>query len=285
MNIKILLLLLAPIFVFGATASGAERDYDIVARTINFVIFAGILYYLIAEPVKKAYKGRINSIAARLDAIQDELRASKAQKDEVLKKVEDAKNSASGLLESTDKEIEILISKIEKDTQNERLLLQKSYEEQKDFGDGTWDGRSRRGSVWYNNLACLQVTVITNTLRLLSLDESTKRLIEDGKLTQGHAKVIVRLDKDDEKMVVDTIVGQRLNVRDTENLIKRIKNKAYKSSNLVSMQQNYNENLNILKDAFLNLGYECKINGKKMILNFADVEKIQNLIQVIQKIQ
>ena len=67
-------------------------------------------------------------------------------------------------------------------------------------------------------------TVITNTLRLLSLDESTKRLIEDGKLTQGHAKVIVGLDKDDEKMVVDTIVGQRLNVRDTENLIKRIKN-------------------------------------------------------------
>ncbi|QQF52279.1 F0F1 ATP synthase subunit B [Campylobacter fetus] len=133
MNIKILLLLLAPIFVFGATASGAERDYDIVARTINFVIFAGILYYLIAEPVKKAYKGRINSIAARLDAIQDKLRASKAQKDEALKKVEDAKNSASGLLESTDKEIEILISKIEKDTQNELLLLQKSYEEQKDF--------------------------------------------------------------------------------------------------------------------------------------------------------
>ncbi|AGZ82334.1 ParB/RepB/Spo0J family partition protein [Campylobacter fetus] len=128
-------------------------------------------------------------------------------------------------------------------------------------------------------------TVITNTLRLLSLDESTKRLIEDGKLTQGHAKVIVGLDKDDEKMVVDTIVGQRLNVRDTENLIKRIKNKADKSSNLISTQQNYNENLNILKDTFLNLGYECKINGKKMILNFADVEKIQNLIQIIQKIQ
>ncbi|ALV65503.1 ParB/RepB/Spo0J family partition protein [Campylobacter fetus] len=128
-------------------------------------------------------------------------------------------------------------------------------------------------------------TVITNTLRLLSLDESTKRLIEDGKLTQGHAKVIVGLDKDDEKMVVDTIVGQRLNVRDTENLIKRIKNKADKSLNLISTQQNYNENLNILKDTFLNLGYECKINGKKMILNFADVEKIQNLIQIIQKIQ
>lgn len=66
-------------------------------------------------------------------------------------------------------------------------------------------------------------TVITNTLRLLSLDESTKRLIEDGKLTQGHAKVIVGLDKDDEKMVVDTIVGQRLNVRDTEKFDKKNK--------------------------------------------------------------
>ena len=37
-------------------------------------------------------------------------------------------------------------------------------------------------------------TQITNTMRLLSLSKETQELIKDGKITQGHAKVIVGLD-------------------------------------------------------------------------------------------
>ncbi|CUU84292.1 ParB/RepB/Spo0J family partition protein [Campylobacter hyointestinalis] len=125
-------------------------------------------------------------------------------------------------------------------------------------------------------------TVITNTLRLLTLGDDTKKLIEDGKLTQGHAKIIVGLKKDDEKMVVDTIIGQRLNVRDTENLVKRLKNKSDKSSNLDNIQQDYNDNLSLLQAAFSNLGLNCKINKKKIILNLKDTDEIKYLITKIQ---
>ncbi|CUU71873.1 stage 0 sporulation protein J [Campylobacter hyointestinalis subsp. hyointestinalis] len=125
-------------------------------------------------------------------------------------------------------------------------------------------------------------TVITNTLRLLTLGDDTKKLIEDGKLTQGHAKIIVGLKKDDEKMVVDTIIGQRLNVRDTENLVKRLKNKSDKSSNLDNIQQDYNDNLSLLQVAFSNLGLNCKINKKKIILNLKDTDEIKYLIAKIQ---
>lgn len=125
-------------------------------------------------------------------------------------------------------------------------------------------------------------TVITNTLRLLTLGDDTKKLIEDGKLTQGHAKIIVGLKKDDEKMVVDTIIGQRLNVRDTENLVKRLKNKSDKSSNLDNIQQDYNDNLSLLQAAFSNLGLNCKINKKKIILNLKDTDEIKYLIAKIQ---
>ncbi|ANE34906.1 chromosome partitioning protein [Campylobacter hyointestinalis subsp. lawsonii CCUG 27631] len=125
-------------------------------------------------------------------------------------------------------------------------------------------------------------TVITNTLRLLTLDDDTKKLIEDGKLTQGHAKIIVGLKKDDEKMVVDTIIGQRLNVRDTENLVKRLKNKSDKSSNLDNIQQDYNDNLSLLQAAFSNLGLNCKINKKKIILNLKNTDEIKYLIAKIQ---
>lgn len=64
---------------------------------------------------------------------------------------------------------------------------------------------------------------VTNTLRLLELDKHTQELITQGKLTQGHAKVLVGLGRDDEKMVVNTIIGQKLNVANTEKIISRIK--------------------------------------------------------------
>ena len=43
-------------------------------------------------------------------------------------------------------------------------------------------------------------TQITNTLRLLNLDIRTQELIASGKISQGHAKVLVGLDQKDEKM-------------------------------------------------------------------------------------
>lgn len=128
-------------------------------------------------------------------------------------------------------------------------------------------------------------TQITNTLRLLNLDESTKKLIEDGRITQGHAKIIVGLEKNDEKMIVDTIVGQRLNVRDTENLVKRLKNKDQKPASISKEEQDYSNGLNLLKDKIKNIGLDCQINGKKIILNIKNTEEISTLIKIIEKIQ
>lgn len=68
-------------------------------------------------------------------------------------------------------------------------------------------------------------TQITNTMRLLLLSKSTQKLLQEDKLTQGHAKVIVGLSAGDEKMIVDTVIGQKLSVRETENLVKKLKNK------------------------------------------------------------
>ncbi len=64
-------------------------------------------------------------------------------------------------------------------------------------------------------------TQITNTLRLLNLDIRTQELIASGKISQGHAKVLVGLGQKDEKMLVDSIIGQKLNVRDTEKIVKK----------------------------------------------------------------
>lgn len=126
-------------------------------------------------------------------------------------------------------------------------------------------------------------TQITNTLRLLGLDEHTKSLIDDGKITQGHAKIMVGLSSEDQKLVADTIIGQKLSVRDTENLVKRLKSSSQTKKPKIDIKDR--ENLNLLKDLIEDFGIKCKINGPKLTLNLNDSKKIANLIKIIQKIQ
>ena len=111
----------------------ADGGYDIVPRTINFIIFAAILYYLIANPVKNAYKGRIEGIAARLDNIEQKLKESKAKKDDAIKRVEEAKANADSLVETAKKEAFLISERLKEETMQEIVNLEKSFQDQKEF--------------------------------------------------------------------------------------------------------------------------------------------------------
>jgi len=64
---------------------------------------------------------------------------------------------------------------------------------------------------------------ITNTLRLLTLSDYARRKLLEQKISQGHAKVLVGLDEGKQRIIVDTIVGRKLSVREAEELAKRNK--------------------------------------------------------------
>lgn len=67
---------------------------------------------------------------------------------------------------------------------------------------------------------------VANYLRLLKLPEEVKSLINDGKLSMGHARAILSLEG--AKPQIDTarqIVKKGLSVREAENLIKRLSDK------------------------------------------------------------
>nr|MCH9740592.1 ParB/RepB/Spo0J family partition protein [Campylobacterota bacterium] len=64
---------------------------------------------------------------------------------------------------------------------------------------------------------------ITNTLRLLSLSKYVHKKLIKGDISQGHAKVLVGLDEKSQKLLVDTIIGQKLSVREAELLVKNSK--------------------------------------------------------------
>jgi len=128
MKIRYILLLLVPALLL-ANGGDSEGGTDIFPRTINFIIFAAILYYLLADKVKDAYKGRIFGIADRLDSIQAKVKESVTAKENAQDKVEEAKLNAKSLIESSKKEAQLLAQKVAKDSELEISNLKKGFEE------------------------------------------------------------------------------------------------------------------------------------------------------------
>jgi ParB family chromosome partitioning protein len=65
---------------------------------------------------------------------------------------------------------------------------------------------------------------ITNTIRLLTLSVHVQQLLGSEKITAGHAKVLIGLEKETQNIVADSIIGQKLSVRETEKLVNELKN-------------------------------------------------------------
>ncbi|HOJ49464.1 MAG TPA: ParB/RepB/Spo0J family partition protein [Spirochaetota bacterium] len=90
---------------------------------------------------------------------------------------------------------------------------------------------------------------ITNTLRLLKLPEKVQQDIINGIITEGHARVLLSLEEIDKILFArDIIVNKGLSVRETEELVKNIKDKDvlkkedkkeyYKDPNILSIEEN-----------------------------------------------
>ncbi|MEA1919200.1 MAG: F0F1 ATP synthase subunit B [Campylobacterota bacterium] len=103
-----ILLIIVMMSAYAFASGGGEGPTDIVQRTINFFIFAGILYYLLASPIKAFFKGRSAGIGAELERVQEKMRESKRAKEEALQKIDDAEKFASDLVEISKKENRIL---------------------------------------------------------------------------------------------------------------------------------------------------------------------------------
>jgi len=64
---------------------------------------------------------------------------------------------------------------------------------------------------------------ITNYLRLLRLPQDIQRLVEEEKLTTGHARALLGIDDPDiQRKVAHNVIEQSLSVRETERTIKKI---------------------------------------------------------------
>ena len=92
---------------------------------------------------------------------------------------------------------------------------------------------------------------VTNTLRLLRLPDSVKNALIENRITEGHARALLALPTDEAQgAALRTVLKQELNVRKTEELVRKLcgekpkpKQKPSASSDIVEMEERLRSNL------------------------------------------
>lgn len=105
------------------------RETDFLPRIVNFTIFAALLYYLLANPIKNFFKGRSEGIAGQLNEIEKKLQAAKDEKKEAQNRLDESENRAEEILADAKVEATLLAEKIATANQNDLVLLTKQLEE------------------------------------------------------------------------------------------------------------------------------------------------------------
>lgn len=73
-------------------------------------------------------------------------------------------------------------------------------------------------------------TAITNSLRLLKLDDRVLNMLVDENISSGHARALLALsDKEEQYTIANRIFDEKLSVRETEKLVKNINNPTKKA--------------------------------------------------------
>ena len=121
---------------------------------------------------------------------------------------------------------------------------------------------------------------ITNSLRLLTLPKETISLIENGKLSQGHAKILVGLDN--AHLIAKKIVEKKLSVRQAENLVKIYKSprkieSVTKEANIKNLEESLNDKIG-LRTYIKNK----KNNSGTIYFEYKDLDQLNRLIETIK---
>ena len=121
---------------------------------------------------------------------------------------------------------------------------------------------------------------IANSLRLLTLSDEILLMVEESKLSAGHARSLIGLSNSVD--VAKKVIQKKLSVRQTEALAKQFRNKKFrviykKDTNILDLQK-------ILEDK---MGLTVSINNKKnnsgtITFEYKDLDQLDKIIKVIK---
>ena len=135
-------------------------------------------------------------------------------------------------------------------------------------------------------------TAVTNSMRLLKLNEKVQQMVIDEMLTTGHARALLGIeDQNQQYVVAQQIFDQKLSVRDTEKLVKSLQKnkKKAKSEKPVNPQMEaiYKDLEEKLKK---NMGTKVLINRKnensgKIEIEYYSHDELDRIVNMLNSVQ
>ena len=121
---------------------------------------------------------------------------------------------------------------------------------------------------------------IANSLRILTLSADVIKLIEIGKLTSGHAKILVGLKN--ASFVANKIIEKKLSVREAENFVKLFKNtrqktKITKDTNIIALELSVSNKIGLIVDI-----QNSKRNKGRISFEYKDLDQLNKIIEIVK---
>jgi len=127
---------------------------------------------------------------------------------------------------------------------------------------------------------------VANALRLLGLTEPVRAMVEDGRLSAGHARALLVLNSKQQQAAAETVIKDALSVRQTELLVKKLTAEKKEKPAKDVLSVNYVEEA--ARELGEKLGRPCRIvNGKKkgrVELEYYGTDDLNALLDALEKL-
>jgi len=127
-NIALIATVLVPSLVLAGHGEHHEVTLlgsDFLFRVLNFSVFAGLIYYLAANPIKAFFVGRSEGIANQLEEIEEKLQASKNDRLSAEENLVKSEEKAKEIVSDAGSEAKLLSSNIAEKNEATLELLDK----------------------------------------------------------------------------------------------------------------------------------------------------------------
>ncbi len=122
---------------------------------------------------------------------------------------------------------------------------------------------------------------ISNSIRILSLPEKIIEMIRSEKLSQGHAKILIGLENS--IILAEKIIKKKLSVRQSENLVRILKN-GYKKIYKKKDPNTINTESELASKIGMNVSlHNKKNNSGKLTIEYKDYDQLDRLITIIKE--
>lgn len=131
-------------------------------------------------------------------------------------------------------------------------------------------------------------TAVTNSMRLLKLSNRVQQMIVDDMITTGHARALLAIDDEEQQyLIANKIFDEKLSVRETEKLVKALKNpkKVQKTEKIENtfIYDNLEEKMKNIMGTKVNVNQ--KANGKGRIeIEYYSEDELERIFDMIMSI-